>query len=225
MRGSIQAWKRWATMLLCVAAGCGQTRLVDTWVAPTARGAHLSRIAVIFMSADDARRRIAEDAAARAMTEKLEGAQVAPSYDLVQSVEMSNEESMRRKLATAGFDGALVIRPAGVSRRVVGEPPAYAPTFTGYWRTAYPAIYSPGYLREETIVRLDTRLYSVRDDKLLWVGVSKTTDPRSIDRLIHDVARTVAKALAKNDVAARLEVARPPGAWACAHGCETSVIR
>jgi len=194
---------RWAAILLGI-AGCGSTKLVDTWMDPGARGAALSRIAVIYMSSNDTDRRVAEDAAARALAAKLEGAQVAHSYDMLDARVMADLESMQRKLALAGFDGALIMRPAGVSQRLVSEPADFYPTFTGYWRWAYPMVYGPGYLRQQTIVRLDTRLYGLKDDKLLWAGLSDTTDPSSINRLIHEVAIKVAKALEKNSIVAGL---------------------
>jgi hypothetical protein len=188
--------------MLMVAGGCGSTQLVDTWMQPGARGADLSRIAVIYMSPSDTSRRVAEDAAVGALAKKLKGAQIASSYHVLAAGEMSNKDTIQRKLAGAGFDGALIMRPAGVSHRVVSDPGAFYPTFTGYWGWAYPLAYEPGYLRTETIVRLDTRLYSMKEDRLLWAGVSSTTDPSSINRLVQDVARTVAKALAKNDLVA-----------------------
>jgi hypothetical protein len=202
----------WAAIVLGTAAGCGSTRLVDTWMEPNARGASLSRIAVIYMSSNDTTRRIAEDAAAGVLADKLKGALVTPSYQLVQGPDMANQEAIRQQLQKAGFDGTLVMRPAGVSHRVVAEP-AFYPTFTGYWGYAYPMAYGPGYLREETTVRLDTRLYSLKDDKLLWAAVSNTADPGSTNNLIHDVAKKVAKALAKNDLVAGL-VSPGPGAIA-----------
>jgi len=171
---------------------------------PGAQGAELSRIAIIYMSPSDTSRRVAEDAAVSALAKKLKGAQVASSYRILSANEMSNKDVIGRKLESAGFDGALIMRPAGVSHRVVSDPGAFYPTFTGYWGWAYPMAYEPGYLRTETIVRLDTRLYSLKEDRLLWAGVSNTTDPSSINRLVQDVARSVAKALAKNDLVAGL---------------------
>jgi hypothetical protein len=206
-----RGWTRWAVILLGMTAGCGSTRLVDTWMDPGARGASLSRIAVIYMSTNDTTRRIAEDAAVAALAKKIEGAQIGSSYHVIDQRAMADQESMRLRLEKAGFDGALIMRPAGVSHRLVSEPGAYYPTFSpyayyptfsGYWRWAYPIVYDTGYLREETIVRLDTRLYSLKDDKLLWAGVSKTSDPSSLNKLVYDVARKVAKALAKDDLVA-----------------------
>jgi hypothetical protein len=193
----------WA-ILLALAAGCGSTRLVDTWTDPGAHGTALSRIAVIYMTMDDTNRRVAEDAAVRALAAKLEGAQAAVSYTLLVARTKSEWESLRQKLDLAGFDGALIMRPAGVSHRLVSEPGTFFPSFSGYWQWAYPMVYQPSYLREETTVRLDTRLYALKEDKLLWAGLSDTSDPSSINHLVHEVAIKVAKALEKSDLVAGL---------------------
>ena len=45
-------------------------------------------------------------------------------------------------------------------------------------------MYDPGYLRTDTIVRVETLIYDLRADKLIWAGMSESTNPDSVESLI-----------------------------------------
>ena len=53
----------------------------------------------------------------------------------------------------------------------------YYGSFYGYWGYGWGAVYDPGYLRTDTVVMVETLIYSVTQDKLVWAGHSKTTNP------------------------------------------------
>jgi hypothetical protein len=46
-----------------------------------------------------------------------------------------------------------------------------------------------------TTVSVDTRIYSFRQNKLVWAGQSKTTNPPGVDRLVADLAKATADQL------------------------------
>jgi hypothetical protein len=48
--------------------------------------------------------------------------------------------------------------------------------------------YDPGYLRTDTVVMVETLIYSVTDDKLLWAGRSKTTNPSNVREFIQELS-------------------------------------
>jgi hypothetical protein len=47
----------------------------------------------------------------------------------------------------------------------------------------------PGYLQTDTIVSIETLVYAVRQDKLLWGGVSETTNPSNLDAFIKEIVK------------------------------------
>jgi len=114
-RGSVAAW-----VLAVVGVSCASTKMTSTWTDPSARGAELSKVAVIYMVKDPSLRRIAEDTAAA----NLSGAQAVPSYRVLSNVDLQNREAVEQQLASHGFQGVLVMHLAGVSERVtlVGGP-------------------------------------------------------------------------------------------------------
>src|SRR5262245_31605513 len=104
--------------------GCASTEMTSTWTDPSAKGASLSKAAVIALVKDPGLRRMAEDTAAA----QLQGAQAVPSYRVLGDVDLKNRDAVRAKLMEQGFQGVLAMRLAGVTQQV--SPAAYG-TFGG----------------------------------------------------------------------------------------------
>jgi hypothetical protein len=186
-RGSVAGW-----VLAVVGVSCASTRMTNTWTDPSARGAELSKVAVIYMVKDPGLRRIAEDTAAA----NLSGAQAVPSYQVLSNVDLQNREAVEQQLLSHGFQGVLVMHLTGISKRVtVVGGPYVSPD--AYYDWAGNIVYDPEYLETDTIVRVISKLYSLRDQKLIWSGVSRTFDPASAQSFTNDVSKAVAKSLAK----------------------------
>lgn len=60
----------------------------------------------------------------------------------------------------------------------------------------------PGYSAESTTVRLQTNLYEVKTEKLIWSAKSKTWSPDSTDRIINDVIKALINNLQNNKIIA-----------------------
>jgi hypothetical protein len=57
--------------------------------------------------------------------------------------------------------------------------------------------YDAGYLRNETKVLVETLVYDLRTDKLVWVGLSDTTNPKEIDALIKSLVKAAGAEMKK----------------------------
>ena len=71
------------------------------------------------------------------------------------------------------------------------------PTFTGYWIGAWPMAYEPGYTVTDTHVSVETRVYSVAQDRLLWSGKSVTTNPTKVDAFVKELSAKAAEEMQK----------------------------
>jgi hypothetical protein len=179
--------------LAIAAASCATTEMTSTWTDPTAKGAALSKVAVVCMTKDPGLRRMAEDTAAS----NLAGAQAVPSYQVLGDTDLKDREAVKNKLRTAGFNGVLIMRLAGITEQVTAVGGPYG-TFDGYYDWAGAAVYAPGYLETDTTVHVVSNLYSLDQNKLIWSGVSQTFDPASSKQFMTDVSKAVAKSLEKD---------------------------
>jgi hypothetical protein len=182
--------------LAVLAMSCASTEMTSTWTDPSARGAALSRIAVVCLTKDAGARRMCEDAAAS----QLLGVQATPSYQALGDTELRNREAVKAQLKSAGFQGVLVMRMTGVTEQVTAVDGPYG-TFDGYYNWAGAAVYDPGYLQTDTVVHVISDLFSLQgQEKLIWSGVSQTFDPASSKSAVVDVSKAVAKSMQKDRV-------------------------
>ena len=61
-------------------------------------------------------------------------------------------------------------------------------------------MYSPGYLTQDTIVTLESNVYSVREDKLVWASRSRTINADSMTSLLDSMIDAMAWEMKKEKV-------------------------
>jgi len=202
--------RRVATLLLSIAvalgfAACaGSTTIEQSWKAPNLAPSNLRNVVTVYISRDGTMRRRVEDS----MTQRLAhmGVRAVPAYSILSDDDLKDRDRAKAKLVAGGYDGVVALRLVGKETRLVATPP----TFDGYWGTAWPGAYDPGYLSTETVVRVETNVFSLADNKLVWSGLSKTVDPNTMRSTIDDVTKVVAKALENQQIVASAGGAAAP---------------
>ena len=63
--------------------------------------------------------------------------------------------------------------------------------FYGFYRDSYSYANDPGYSRTSTTIQLETNLYEVKTEKLIWSGKSKAWNRGSKEEIIDDVIKAV----------------------------------
>ncbi len=182
---------------------CATTTFDSTWRAPDARPLQLTgkKVAGLVISKNEALRRSAEDAMAREIS--AHGAQGVAAYTLFDTAEIKDQAKVRAKLDSLGFSGIVVMRLAGKETHVNYSPavytgPYYGSFWGGYWGYGWGYANSPGYITTDQVVKVETLVYSLEQDKLVWAGVSRTVDPTKIDSFISEIAKAVANQMEKD---------------------------
>lgn len=173
--------------------GCASPGVETSWTDPGAAGRRLEfrKVATIAMFQDGVLRRVAEDELARAIRAGPSGIEAVPSYRSLSASALPSAEGVRSALESAGFDGAVVVRVVDSQERVTVTPGIQRWGYGPRWGT----LYDPGSVRTDTIVHVETSIYSVADGKLLWSGASQTYNPRDVSDLVDDVVRDVGSTL------------------------------
>lgn len=175
---------------------CSSTRFVSTWKEPTAGPGELAgqKIAAFVMSSEQGSRRAAEDTLASEL--RARGADGIAGYTLLPGDTAKDRDAAKRKLEQAGVGVVVVMRPAGQEQELRSTPgtwhtvPRYR-SWSGYWGYGWGAVYEPGEIRTDTIVSVETVVYSVASDKLIWAGRSKTTNPSDVGSFVEELAAAV----------------------------------
>jgi hypothetical protein len=187
---TLSRWTLGSAVLAATMVSCAATTVVTRWQDPATPRLAFTNIIALVISSDLSLRRVGEDELCRQVTR----VPCSPAYAILPDAALPNADTVKFIVEKAGFDGALVFRVANAREKVTYVPPTYGPTFWGYYRFAGPG-YSPGYVQTDQVVRVETSIYSVRDDKLVWVGTTDTMNPNSVSALVKDVAKAVRKEL------------------------------
>ena len=193
-----------AALALAAMVSCSSTTFQSTWRAPDAQPLQLagSKVLAVFMGRDELLRRRAEDAMAREITAR--GAQGVPSYTVLAAEETRNPETARPKLERMGFSGVVTMRIAGSETQYTVTPsywygrPYYHSFWGGYWGWGWNTVWEPAYLQADKIVSVETLVYSLRQNKLVWAGMSRTVDPAQVETLVGDLAKAISRKMEKD---------------------------
>jgi hypothetical protein len=205
--------RRWepngpALALLALCA-CSSTSFVSTWKTPGAAPVDLrgSKVVASVMVKSESARRVAEDRLAHEISAR--GALGIALYRLVPDVE-ADEAVVRGVLEREGVRGLVSLRPIDVQQQLVAQPVPHAdPLYGGYWGGYHAYGWNHPWdgaavsTRVDTVVSIETLVYSLPQNKLLWGGQSKTTNPNDVDELVAEVARAAAKELEDEGLIAR----------------------
>jgi hypothetical protein len=176
---------------------CGSitsTNIVQSWKDPTAGPIEFKKVMFFYLDKDRTVRGFAEEEFVR----KVKGTAVVPSLALFAEVAPKDVDKMKDRLRTQGFDGGILMRIARVdevSRQETGSLPSFQTTFGAYishWT------YMPGYpgkVEKERTIRVETVVYALDEDKLVWAGISETENPEGIKELVAQVVDAVARSL------------------------------
>ena len=185
------------------AAACATTNFTSTWTEPTAQPLDRGKkVATVMMSTRDALRRSAEVAMATEIRRR--GAEAVESYTLLPGESARDTARARQVLGEQGVDAVLIMRVVGKDQQVTSSPGTYwgGPAYMTFWGAGYygygwGAVYDPGYVRTDTIVLVETLIYSLEQDKLVWAAQSETTNPEKVGPFIKELTAKTAAELRK----------------------------
>jgi hypothetical protein len=192
-----------AAAALALAAACASTSFRSTWRNPDAQPVSLAgkKVAAFFIAKNEAARRSAETALARELTAR--GAQGIPGFTLVPQELTRDEARVRALMEQNGVDGMVMMRVAGRDKQVTVTPgywtttPYYRRGWGGYWGHGWAAVYHPGSMHTDTVVSVETLVFSTRQDLMLWAGMSDTMNPSRADAFAAELAKAVTAEMKK----------------------------
>jgi len=180
-----------ACLLLATLAACASTGLAESWVDPdTKELPRFQKVFVAYVGADAAAQRLAEDALER----RLKSVEVLKCYALFPDARELDPARLKLDLRARGCDGAVVMRLARVEQEIsaTGAYPTPYHSFHSYWGYASPATMD---VRTDEIVHVETNVYSLADDKLIYTARSESFNPSSTAGLVDEIAEAIGEDL------------------------------
>jgi len=181
-------------LVICTIYSCGpSTKIEKSWVEPGARVAPdpQNKVMVIALVKDETSRRVIEDE----LVKRIKTPAVA-SYQFLttEMIKAASYEALNNMITKENFTHILLMRLADIEKET-----SYVPgTTTGYYGGygmyyGYgAAMYStPGYYTTDKNYFIETTIYSVSPNKLLWTGTTKTVNPSKVNKAVNEIADVV----------------------------------
>ena len=184
--------------------GCAATQIVNQWSDPSYAAASFKRILVIGVSKQTSIRRTFEDEFVAQL--RAAGADAVPSYELTPESGPVEESRLARAVRQAGADAVITTRLVRVERKAQYIPGTYGPYpgfgFYRWYSSAWVGFYEPPRLRYYDIYTSETSLHDVRNDRLVWSGIAKTTQLGDIRQETKEYVEVVIAALREKNLLA-----------------------
>jgi hypothetical protein len=198
----ILGWSIVAAALLL--GGCAATQIINQWSNPSYPAASFKRIMVIGVSKQTSIRRTFEDEFVAQL--RVAGTDAAPGYEFIPEDGPAEEPRLARAVKQAGADAVITTRLVRVEKQAEYIPGTYGPYpgfgFYRWYSSAWVGFYEPPRLRFYDIYISETSLYDVRNDRLVWSGIAKTTKLDDIRSEIQGFVEVVITALREKNLLA-----------------------
>jgi hypothetical protein len=205
-----------STVLLTLLAACSpSTKIVKSWTDPSLNSATVqtyNKVLVIAQLKDDSSRRIAED---KMVASSPRGNFIA-SYNYLKPAQQ-DQNLVVSELLKDGIEAIILMRLTDISKTtdyVQGS------TYYGGWGRGYGyyggygygyggSMYStPGYYEENKTYYVETNIYDVKSNKLLWSGTTSTLNPTKANEAIDEIILAVKTELTNKGLIKKEEVAK-----------------
>lgn len=189
----------WLLAAVVVAAGCATaTVFSSTWRNPATKPVRLEgqKVVALVIYTGETTRRMAEDAVAGQITAR--GAQGVAAWTILPTAEMQDEAKTRAALAQAGAVGVITMEVVGQDRDSRSQNVSMSlgsasrgsfwANYNWAWRNSFHSGPSP-----TQRVWVETLLYSLEPDELVWAGRSRTVNTNALAALFGEVANAAAR--------------------------------
>jgi len=180
-----------------------KTKFTSTWKAPGAAAmSYAGRKVVGLVISDDLSLRMsAEEALARELTAR--GVEGVAAYRMIPGEEIRNPENAKRWFEKSGAAGVVIMRVVDLSKEkiptaVVWAGASYYGSLWDYYPYAWGAAIPIGSGRTEIKVLVETLIFDIAGNKLVWAGTSETVDPKDAQATVKGIVTSATEQMKKD---------------------------
>lgn len=189
-------------VVLCVltvagASMAGAAKFTTTWAAPEAKSLSFKgkKVAALVVSEDISLRMSGEEALARELTAR--GMTGIAAYRAIPAPELKNPDAARAWFERDGVAAVAALRPVSQDKvkrytQDIWATPYYS-TFWGFYPYGWTTTFVVGSAATDTVIVVESLVYDIATGKLMWAGVSESTNPKSLQKLVADIVKEAAK--------------------------------
>lgn len=183
---------------------CANTKISQSWVEPDNKKSY-NDLLIIGIGESEQNRRAYESHFVEALREV--GTEAEASYKLIKSDEKIERNTVVKAIEGMEIDGVIITHMTAVEEETVYRPGmgyggygyggygyggyggGYGGGMYGYYPHVNSYVHSPGYYTTHETYTLETNLYDVKTEELVWSARSRTFSPESVDEVIADLTK------------------------------------
>lgn len=176
------------------------TEIVKTWQEPTAaiQAQSAEKTLAMALVKDESSRRVIEDELVKRI-----GTNAVASYTFItpEMLKEASADKLSDKLKKDSYKYILLMRLADVEKEtsyVHGTTTGFYGGYGRYYGYGAGLYTTPGYYTTDKNYFVETTVYSIEPDKLLWTGTTKTVNPAKIDKTVADIADVLSVKMRKD---------------------------
>ena len=187
-------------------ASCANTKISQSWVEPDNKRSY-NDLLIIGVGESQQNRRAYESHFVEELQAK--GTEAVASYKLIPNSEKLNRDTVDKAIQGMEIDGVIVTHLVAVDEETIYRPsmdymPMYGGGYYGGLYSYYPHVNTyvsrPGYYTTHETYTLETNLYDVESEELVWSARSRTFSPESVSEVINDLTKLLIKDLKEKNL-------------------------
>jgi hypothetical protein len=179
-----------------------KAKFTSTWKAPGAVGITYAgkKVVGLIVSDDLSLRMSAEEALARELTAR--GAQGVAAYRVIPGEEIRNKDNAKRWFEQTGAAGVVIMRIVDLSKEKIPSAVIWTGATYGslwdYYPYAWGSAIAIGPGRTETKVVVETLIFDIAGNRLLWAGTSESVDPKDAQATVKAIVASAVEQMKKD---------------------------
>lgn len=193
-------------ILIIISAGCTSSELVDTWKDEEfIAGQQYKKLLVIAIGEHLDRQKLFENLFKKNF--EKQNVEAFRSYPHLGSNRKLVKEEIMKIVADLNVDGVLITHlkntekegtySINVPTQVSGS--NYGSMYT-YYNSTYEYVHTQGAYQEKVKVYLETRLFDVKEERMVWSTISATVDPNDVRNAIEEIQELIIEQMKKDAV-------------------------
>ena len=182
---------------------CASTKISQSWVDPGNKKSY-NDLLIIGIGESELNRRAYESYFIEELRDLAIEAEA--SYTIIKSNEKIDRDSVSKAIKGLDIDGVIVTHMVAVDEETVYRPSTgymYGGAYGGHYGGLYSYyphvntyVHRPGYYTTHETYTIESNLYDVATEELVWSARSRTFSPESVDEVIVDLTKLLINDLA-----------------------------
>jgi len=192
-----------AALFIAVAASAAASapKFLDVWKSPEISRLNFAgkKVAALVITDDQPLEMSGEEALAGELTARRVNGLAA--YRVVPREELTTAERARGWFERAGIEGVVALRPVSRETERTYSPIVWSSghyqSFWGYYGYGWSDVYVARASGTSTTIGVETLIYDLTRDRLVWAAASETKDPKQLQDFVRDLVNAAVREMKK----------------------------